>query len=130
MSNIDQIEKELQGVGYTTSRIGTPQGEAVVISYKIASGKHAGEKVSLGFSMQGGEGYPEYPPHWVHIHPPYDDGQGGATSEYSTSDTATGEEIKWRALSRPPQDFWDKCSTKNMGVYLEQHIHRFCLYLT
>lgn len=129
MSNIEQIEKELRGLGYITSRMGTSQGEAVVISYEIPSGKHEGEKIYLGFSMQGDEGYPEYPPHWVHIHPPYDDGRGGSTSEYSTSDTATGAEVKWRALSRPPQDFWDQCSTKNMDVYLQRHVTRFCHYL-
>ena len=71
------------------------------------------------------EGYPEYPPHWIHISPPYDDQLGGATNLYSGCDPE-GVTQEWLALSRPPGEMWDRLVTKHMKSYLDSHITRFC----
>ena len=60
------------------------------------TGKNRGEQFRIAISMQE-TGYPEYPPHWIHISPPVNDGLGGSTSQYKDND---GRE--WMALSRPP----------------------------
>lgn len=123
MSSIEKIEAELKGLGYTPFFIDTPQGRTAVIDYCIPVGKHAGEKVLLGFSFQE-EGYPEYPPHWIHISPPYHDQHGGALP-YNCPDNK-GISRKWLALSRPPDALWDNLPTKHMKPYIELHIPRFC----
>lgn len=123
MSNIEQISQELLSLGYEPSYTETPQGKTVVISYKISVGVHNGEIVRLGFSFQE-DGYPEYPPHWIHISPPYNDDLGGSIASYQCVDQK--KEKEWLALSRPPQDIWDTLPTKHMSAYLSQHITRFC----
>lgn len=124
MSSCERIANELKGLGYEPFFIDSPQGRTTVISYKIPTGKHNREKVFLGFSFQE-EGYPEYPPHWIHISPPYDDQLGGAFEFYQHKDSQ-GIERPWRALSRPPTDIWDGLATKHMRHYLDYHITRFC----
>lgn len=124
MSSIERITEELKGLDYIPFRRETPQGEAVFIEYYVQTGKYEGKKVLLGFSFQE-EGYPEYPPHWIHISPPYDDQRGGSTQIHSFSDD---QNIKHKclALSRPPGELWDKLLTKNMKNYLDFHITGFC----
>ena len=78
----------------------------------------------LGFSSQEA-GYPEYPPHWIHISPPYDDQLGGVTQPYQCIDNQ-GRMRNWLALSRPPNDIWDNLAAKHMKHYLDLHITRFC----
>ena len=126
MSSLDKIADELKALMYETSRSHSPsRGEVVVIEYKILEGKYKGKCVWLGFSFHGGEeAYPEYPPHWIHISPPHDDGGGGSVESYTTSEH--GQEKHWVALSRPPSDFWDKLPTKHMSQYLHIHVSRFC----
>ena len=121
MSNdhLDRITNELKGLGYNPFCVNTPKGPTVIIEYQISIGKYNGEKILLGFSFQE-DAYPEYPPHWIHISPPYDDQLGGATDPYQQD----GRE--WLALSRPPQEFWDHLPTKHMKYYLDSHISRFC----
>ena len=119
MTSLDKIEGELKGLGYKTKRI-TQNREVVIIQYKIPIGKYSGETVRLGFSLQD-DGYPEYPPHWIHISPPYNDNLGGAVEQYV--DEARNQ---WLAFSRPPADFWDKLPTKHMKFYINTHINRFC----
>ena len=102
----------------------TPCGKAVVINYRILTGKYNGDEVLLGFSFQGAEGYPEYPPHWIHISPPHDDGLGGPRQEYQRSDGKDGQ-CSWLALSRPPGQLWDNLHIKHMKHYLDFHINRF-----
>lgn len=128
MSSLDKVANELEMEGYESFRFSSPQGEVVAIKYKILTGKHKDKEMWLGFSFHGGEeSYPEYPPHWIHISPPHDDGFGGAVQSYTTNDN--GVEMQWLALSRPPRDFWDNLSTKHMSQYLQIHISRFCSYL-
>ncbi len=125
MSSLKRIENELKGLEYAPFHIDTPQGRAVVISYCIKTGKYSGENVLLGFSFHGEEGYPEYPPHWIHISPPYDDQLGGSLSSY-TCQNDQGDEREWLALSRPPGEIWDDLPTKHIQHYLSLHIPRFC----
>ncbi len=124
MSGLERIESELKGLGYSPFYIETPQGRAIAINYKINIGKYKGRKALFGFSFQE-EGYPEYPPHWIHISPPYNDQRGGTVQPYNYPDNQ-GVDQKWLALSRPPQDFWDQLPTKHIKHYLDFHISRFC----
>ena len=118
--NIDQVKRELESLGYETHLSSSPQGEVVSFSYKVESGSYKGKQVTLGISMQGSEPYPEYPPHWIHLTPPINDGKGGAVVRYSD---ANGRE--WAALSRPPGEIWDQLLTKHMHAYLNGHMRRF-----
>ncbi len=124
MSGLKRIESELRSLGYSPFYIETPQGRAVAIDYIIQTGKYQGQKAKFGFSFQE-EGYPEYPPHWIHISPPYDDQKGGTTQPYTYPDNR-GIPHEWLALSRPPQDFWDQLPTKHIKHYLDYHLFRFC----
>lgn len=125
MSSFENIANELKGLEYEPFYIETSQGKATVIRYPIKVGKYTGELVLLGFSFHGEECYPEYPPHWIHISPPYDDQLGGAGAKYEHKDNK-GNNQQWLALSRPPKDFWDDLPTKHMSYYLDLHIERFC----
>ena len=118
--NINQIKRELESLGYETCLSGSAQGEVVSFSYIIETGSHKGKQVRLGISMQGSEPYPEYPPHWIHVSPPIDDGQGGVVKKY-----CDGSGREWSALSRPPGDIWDQLPVKHMRVYLSEHLRRF-----
>ena len=115
--SIVRMQDELEADGYPTKLVLTPHGPAVVFDYRIESGSHAGETVSIGIS--GPEGpYPEYPPHWVHISPPLSDGKG-------THAIYQGEDGReWLPMSRPPKDFWDRTKERNMSVYLKTHLRR------
>ena len=70
-------------------------------TYEIEAGTHKGEEVTVGVSFQE-EGYPEYPPHWIHVTPPLDDGRGGSTQEHTDAHGRS-----WLAMSRPPGPVWD-----------------------
>ena len=95
------------------------RGEPLVcLEYEIETGSYAGATVTIGLRFQE-EGYPEYPPHWIHVSPPLDDGQGGVTERYSDAD---GRE--WIAMSRPPGDMWDRLPTKHMSYFISEHLRR------
>lgn len=123
MSDVDKLMSELEAQGYESFRISSPHGEGIVINYEISTGKREGEKVLLGFAFQEGN-YPEYPPHWIFISPPYSDGK--SDNGIFTHADNQGVEQEWRMLSRPPSDFWDRLPTKHMKAYLDVHITRFC----
>ena len=94
--NIGKISSELQSLGFRTLVRSSPKGELVVFEYQIDVGTYKGKRVRVGLSMQGNEPYPEYPPHWIHISPPIDDGKGGVVEQYEDKD---GE--LWVVMSRP-----------------------------
>lgn len=121
MSNsIEQIKGELEALGYETSMFDSPQGKAVCFRYEVETGSKKGKVFEVGISFQGDEQYPEYPPHWIHLSPPIDDGKGGAVERYSD---AEGQE--WVALSRAPGERWDQLRTKHMWAYLNDHLRGF-----
>ena len=118
--NVAIIQRELESIGYPTTLKDSPQGRVVVFPYDVEVGSHKGGRFSLGISMQGDEPYPEYPPHWIHISPPVDDGKGGSVQNYADE---SGE--PWIAMSRPPGALWDQLPTKHMYAYLTEHLRRF-----
>ena len=118
--NIDRIKSELEALGYETCLSDSPHGEVVYFTYIVETGSWKGKPLTLGISMQGNESYPEYPPHWIHLTPPIDDGKGGAVEKYFD---VKGRE--WVALSRPPGEIWDQLPTKHMHAYLNEHLRRF-----
>ena len=118
--NINQIKRELESLGYETGLFNSRYGAVVSFPYIVEMGSYEGKQVMLGISMQGSEPYPEYPPHWIHVSPPIDDGKGGAVKKYCDEN---GRE--WAALSRPPGDIWDQLPVKHMQVYISEHLRRF-----
>ena len=118
-TNADRIQQELEGAGFTTTRFRAPGGkEVIAFDYTIRAGSHKGETVHVGVSDPDGD-YPEYAPHWLHVSPPIDDGKGGAIEHYEMPDGRL-----WLAMSRPPNDIWDKLPTKHMSVYVKEHLLR------
>lgn len=117
-ASVDRVQDELRSLGYRTHEFDTKQGTVVSFDYTIETGSHKGTRVRVGVSFQE-EGYPEYPPHWIHVTPPIDDGKGGTTSTYTDDEGNT-----WIAMSRPPGDVWDKLPTKHMYAYISDHLRR------
>ena len=118
MSNsIDRVRGELEFLGYQTCEFDSPQGRVVAFDYTIETGSHKGTQVRVGIGFQE-EGYPEYPPHWIHVSPPIDDRKGGVTRGYELQERA------WLAMSRPPGDLWDRLPTKHMYAYIREHLRR------
>lgn len=118
--DINRIKAELEALGYETSCFDGPYGKVVSFDYTIETGFHKGQQVAVGVSFQE-TGYPDYPPHWIHVKPPIDDGKGGSTLIYPD---ASGDGQKWLAMSRPPGDIWDQLPTKHMGTYISEHLRR------
>ena len=115
---ITQIQTELDSLGYITCVFDGPNGKVVSFGYTIETGSHKGEPVKIGVSFQESN-YPEYPPHWVHITPPINDGRGGSVQPYESSD---GQQ--WLAMSRPPGAMWDRLPTKHMSVFISEHLRK------
>lgn len=117
--SLDRIKAEIESLGYPTLVSSSPQGEVVSFEYKVEAGSHRNRTVRVGVSMHGHEGYPEYPPHWIHISPPIADGQGGAVAQYRDA-----EDRPWIAMSRPPGPLWDQLPTKHMSLFFTEHLRR------
>lgn len=115
--NNAKIRAELEGLGLPTFEFESPQGTTVAFDYRIPHGPREGEQIKVGVSNPDGD-YPEYPPHWVHVSPPIDDGRGGSTQVYTHGDQ------QWLAMSRPPADFWDLLPTKHMSAFIDLHLAR------
>ena len=116
--SIDRVQAELESLGHETSVSDSPQGTVVSFNYTIETGSYKGKEVTVGVSFQE-TGYPEYPPHWIHVIPPIDDRKGGSTTTYHDE---SGRE--WFAMSRPPGDIWDRLPTKHMSAYISEHLRR------
>lgn len=114
----ERVRAELEALGRETFEFDTAQGRVVCFDYILEAGSHKGEPVKVGVSFQE-SGYPEYPPHWVHISPPLDDKKGGAVERYTDA-----EGRQWLAMSRPPGEVWDKLPTKHMDAYIKEHLRR------
>ena len=105
-------------MGYKTSMFNSQQGTVVYFDYVIETGSYRGTLVKVGVSFQE-EGYPEYPPHWIHVSPPISDGRGGTDIPYTDS---KGQD--WIAMSRPPGEMWDNLPTKHMYAFINEHLRR------
>ena len=110
----ERVRTELASLGYQPSVFDSPHGKVVTFDYTIETGCHRGKQVIVGVSFQE-SGYPEYPPHWVHVTPPINDGKCGVVQRYSDTDGRP-----WIAMSRPPGDIWDRLPTKHMDAYIRE----------
>ena len=119
-ANTSKIGSELEALGFATNFSSSPYGAVISFPYTIEVGPRVGESVTVGLSMQGSEMYPEYPPHWLHISPPFDDARGGVVNNYKD-----GNGRSWMALSRPPGPSWDRLPTKHISHYLTEHLRSF-----
>lgn len=117
-ASAERVQTELQSLGYETWTFESTKGIVVAFNYEIEAGSYKGKTTKVGVSFQE-EGYPEYPPHWVHVSPPLSDGRGGVAEEYTDSNGK-----RWLAMSRPPGDKWDSLPTKHMLPYLNEHLRR------
>lgn len=86
--------------------------------YMIETGSHKGESVTVGVSFQEAA-YPDYPPHWIHVTPPLEDGRTGSVRQYTDDQGRL-----WHAMSRPPGEMWDRLPTKHMGFFVSEHLRR------
>lgn len=117
--NTVQIVRELKSLGYSTCISDSPHGDVISFVYIVETGSHKGESVTVGIRVGDIEHYPEYPPHWIHLTPPINDGKGGSTGVYTDS---LGRE--WITLSRPPEDIWDSLPERNMRFFINEHLRR------
>lgn len=115
--SINRVQRELESLDLSAHQFDSPQGKVVAFLYTVEVGTHKGEEVLVGLSFQE-EGYPEYPPHWIHVSPPLDDGRGGSKNNYE-SDGRT-----WLAMSRPPGALWDRLPTKHMRTFITEHLRK------
>ena len=116
--DIGRVQSELWDLGYQTSIRNSRQGIVVEFDYLVEVGSRKGETFRFGISFQE-KGYPEYPPHWIHVSPPVDDGRGNVR-RYRTDNCQ-----EWSAMSRPPSDIWDRLPVKDMKNYMNEHVRRF-----
>lgn len=123
-----RIRDELAALGYSAEVVegetsGGPQ-KVVVFTYPVRNGRFRGKTFKMGISTQcEALGYPELPPHWLFISPPFTDTRDGGNHGLNSF---AGED--WVALSRPPGPFWDKLPHKCMKAYME-HVSRVWKYI-
>ena len=113
----NRVREELGSLGYETQTFDSAMGIVVAFNYTIETGSHKETLVLVGVSFQE-EGYPEYPPHWIHVSPPIADGRGGLAQTYEMSG------CQWLAMSRPPGRLWDQLPTKHMYGYINEHLRK------
>ena len=113
----NRVREELESLNYETQTFDAPMGVVIAFKYTIETGSHKGEPVLVGVSFQE-EGYPEYPPHWIHVSPPIADGRAGSVQNYEASGRP------WLAMSRPPGRLWDQLPTKHMHGYISEHLRK------
>lgn len=123
-----KILAQLRSLGYEDARIehhGGNYPEVVVFAYRVHGGRFHDRAFRVGISMGNvNEGFPEYPPHYLHTSPPVESPQDGSThSTYAQTDP-DGVARRWTAFSRPPGPFWDRLPTKTIEAFLE-HVRRF-----
>ena len=118
-ASVEKVRGELEVLGYKPFEFDWQKGRVVAFEYTIEAGSKTGTAVLVGMSFQE-EGYPEYPPHWVHVSPPIPDHHGGGV-EYSTP-----EGREWLAMSRAPGKLWDQLSQQDqdMEAYISEHLRR------
>ncbi len=112
-----RVKEELESLGYGTESFDSGVGVVIAFNYTIETGSHKGMSVLVGVSFQE-EGYPDYPPHWIHVSPPVPDGRGGSIQNYEMSGRT------WLAMSRPPGRLWDQLPTKHMYGYISEHLRK------
>ena len=121
MSAVETARRELRDLGFDPEIVTDPSCShtpVLMFDYPVANGSHRGTTFRMGISFQE-EGYPEYPPHFVHIARL----QGTRLTKHSSY---TYQDIEWSVFSLPPNDFWDALPPegKNMKTYVYRHLTR------
>ena len=123
---LEQVRSELQDINpeffpevVRFPEFGVNSGDAVAIKYAVKVGRRKGETFRIAISFQE-SGYPEYPPHFVHVADLHD-------SKLTVNREHQFDGVQWKAFSAPPSDFWDGLppSEKNMRTYMCRHMLRF-----
>lgn len=121
MSAVERVKAELRKLGYRPEIVSFSNfaAKTVVIKYLVTVGQYKGQRLSIGFSFQE-EGYPEYPPHFIHVK----NLQEPRLPQHSRHDH---DGDSWAVFSVPPNDFWDDLASadKNMKTYINRHLVRF-----
>ena len=121
MRAVETAHQELRELGFD-SRVVTSSdfshGPGVVFDYEVRNGRYSGRTFTIGVSFQE-NGYPEYPPHFVHIA----DIEAAKLTRHAEH---RYEGRSWWVFSVPPNDFWDRLSPneKNMRTYVLRHLAR------
>lgn len=123
-----KIQAQLRDLGYEDARIehhGGNYPEVVVFAYRVRGGRFDTHEFQFGISMGDvKEGFPEYPPHFLHTTPPIESPRDGSVHSIYRLPGHDGTTRRWSAFSRPPGPFWDRLPTKTMEAFLE-HVRRF-----
>ena len=124
MTSTEQICQELINLGYAAEPVqfhnfSVDNGLAVVFEYPIDVGRYRNCNYKIAISFQE-SGYPEYPPHFLHI-------LNAPQLHYTAHSEHYENSGKWSTYSVPPNDFWDQLTIqdKNMKAYLNRHVRRF-----
>ena len=120
MTSLESIKKQLEDLNYQPEiKLSQFGGKDVLIfDYSVITGRYKNKIFKVGISMQE-EGYPEYPPHFIHI------------CNISKTNLTTHNQYEeggeaWKVFSLPPSDIWDKLGPeeKNMKTYVHIHLAR------
>ena len=120
---LSRVAEELRGLGLAPRVVEFPafpgSSQAVLVDIAVEHGRYKGRTLAVGLSFQE-DGYPEYPPHFVHLKSSVDT---SISTKHSVHDF---EGEKWSAYSLPPSDFWDGLDSpqKNMKTYVRRHLLR------
>ena len=122
MNALEKVKNELLDLGYEPDLVsvdGFSLGKVVIIKYDVPTGRYKDEAFRVGVSFQE-DGYPEYPPHFVHVEELPD-------SRIAIHSQHVHDGANWSVFSVPPDDFWDRLpsSEKNMKTYVSRHLLRF-----
>ena len=120
MSSLEIIKTQLEQLNYKP-KIKSSQfnnKDVLVFNYDVVSGQHKDKTFKIGISMQE-EGYPEYPPHFIHIY-------NIQNTNLTIHNQYTENGGTWKVFSVPPSDIWDKLRVeeKNMKTFLHTHLVR------
>ena len=118
-AELHALDPELDPIVEQFTGFAPDSGNAVVIRYKVPTGRYKGGVFGMAFSFQE-TAYPEYPPHFIHV--------AGLPSQGLTPHAVHQHGgMEWKVFSVPPNDFWDALpmAEKNMRTYMRRHVPRF-----
>ena len=120
MNSLEPIKNEIEELGYQTKLVGNLFNNTSVLTFDYVplSGRYKNQKFKMGISMKE-EGYPEYPPHFLHI-------CNLPVSHLTIHGTYETDDGSWKVFSAPPNDIWDHLPMegKNMKTYIHSHVDR------
>lgn len=121
MTDAERVSAELRALGYRPEvvRFAGVDGETVLIDYQVEVGRYRDKTFGIGISFLE-KGYPEYPPHFLHV-------RNLSESNLAQHSRHEFDGDDWATFSVPPSDFWDGLPSeqKTMKSYLNRHVTRF-----